>query len=156
MIKSLVTDVDGVLTDGGMYYSVDGKILKKFGAHDSDGLKLLEKTGVEVTAITADKRGFLISKKRMEHIGIKLTLITEETRYKWFKENYKMISTAFVGDGYHDKECLSSAILSFCPNSAPTIVKNSAKFVTRASGGEGVLLEVALKVIEWNEEHGIK
>ena len=65
MIKRLVTDIDGVMTDGGFYYTQDGKVMKKFGPHDNDGIKMLAAAGIKTYAITADKRGFLLQKNAL-------------------------------------------------------------------------------------------
>ena len=59
---NFILDVDGVFTDGTFYYSKKGKIYKKFGPHDSDGIKIIKKH-FNTSLISADKRGFEISKK---------------------------------------------------------------------------------------------
>ena len=61
MIKHVLFDVDGVFTDGCFYYSAQGKIIKVFGPHDGDGIKLLRALGLTISAISADQRGFSIS-----------------------------------------------------------------------------------------------
>ena len=62
-IKNLILDVDGVFTTGQFLYTINGKVAKVFGAHDNDGIKL-SKPYLNIHAITADKRGFNITKKR--------------------------------------------------------------------------------------------
>ena len=61
--KNLIIDIDGVMTDGKFYYSVDGKILKAFGADDHDALSILKKY-MNIIFVTGDKKGFKISKKK--------------------------------------------------------------------------------------------
>lgn len=60
-MKNLVTDVDGVLTDGSFYYNETGKVLKKFGAHYSNSFKIIKSLNINICAISADKRGFGIT-----------------------------------------------------------------------------------------------
>ena len=77
-IKNFILDVDGVMTSGKFLYSTKGKIYKEFGAHDSDGLKILSKY-INIEFITADRRGLGISKSRIsKDMGFKLTLVPEE------------------------------------------------------------------------------
>ena len=88
-MKKLVflLDVDGVMTSGQFLYSQDGKEYKVFGPHDNDGLKLI-KDKVTIKFITADKRGFAITKKRIvDDMGFELDLVCEKNRFKYIKEN---------------------------------------------------------------------
>ena len=147
-MKKLITDVDGVLTDGKFYYSEHGKYSKKFGPHDSDGIKILKKLGIEVIAISADKRGFSITKKRLSDMGVEIYNISEKERFDWYKENEIKNETIFIGDGLFDIKVLKYCKYSFSPNNAPDIVKKNAKYITKTNGSEGVLLEVALWVLK--------
>tara|TARA_B100000287_G_C20552248_1_gene748952 strand:- start:23 stop:265 length:243 start_codon:yes stop_codon:yes gene_type:complete len=71
-----ILDVDGVLTTGQFIYSNKGKVYKVFGPHDNDGLSLINKL-ISISFVTADKRGFEISKKRIvEDMGYNLELVT--------------------------------------------------------------------------------
>ena len=148
MFRYLISDVDGVLTDGGFYYSEQGKILKKFGPHDSDGFKILKSKGIESIAITADKRGFEISKKRLSDMDIPCFLVPAEIRYQWISEKFNITDTIFVGDGYFDIECIEKVALGIAPQNAPHIVKQAADFVTESHGGNGVILEIALELMK--------
>lgn len=148
MIEKLVTDVDGVLTDGKFTYSVDGKIYKQFGPHDSDGIKIIQDEGINIIAITADKRGFGISEKRLKDLGIELHLVREKERLKWFKENTNPKKTVFVGDGLFDIPLMKICLVSFAPINAIDLVKKFATHVINSKGGEGVLLEIAFKLLE--------
>ena len=84
-------DVDGVMTTGQFHYSKDGKEYKVFGPHDSDGLKLL-RDKISIRFITADERGFPISKKRIvDDMGFELELVSEQERFEYIKKNYCII-----------------------------------------------------------------
>jgi YrbI family 3-deoxy-D-manno-octulosonate 8-phosphate phosphatase len=142
--KNFVTDVDGVLTDGGFYYNEVGKVLKKFGPHDSDGFKIIKSLNLNVCAISADKRGFPITKKRLSDMNIPIFLVSEQERFDWVNSRYNLEETIFVGDGFHDIKLLSACGLGFSPNNSPSTVKEAARIVTKTGGGNGVILEIAL------------
>ena len=91
MIKKpsyIVLDVDGVMTSGKFLYSSKGKIFKEFGAHDNDGIKLVKKF-FKIQFITADKRGYSISKKRIvDDMKQTLNLISERDRYDYLDKKF--------------------------------------------------------------------
>lgn len=147
IIDELITDVDGVLTDGKYFYSDKGKVLKQFGPHDSDGFKIIKSLGIRVTAISADHRGFSITKKRLNDMGIEVHLVPEKDRLNWMKKKCFLDSTAFVGDGLYDAAVMKVCALSFAPSNALDITKNVASYVTKAGGGNGVIFEVGMELL---------
>ena len=151
MIKRLVTDCDGVITDGGFFYSEEGKVYKKFGPHDSDGIKMLRASGIEVFAISGDKRGFPITKKRCKDMGVDLQLVSEAERFAFINNIHGFEGTAFVGDGYYDAPCLEAVERGYAPADSTQHARKLADVVTEAGGGRGVLLEVALDILEYNK-----
>ncbi len=142
MITKLVTDVDGILTDGMHYYTKDGKVIKAFASHDADAVKLFRKFGIDVVAITADARGFDISKIRLDGMQIPLQLVKEEDRSNWFERECNAAVTAFVGDGLWDVPLLKKAAMSFTPFDAVIEARLAAMHILPTAGGRGVLLEV--------------
>jgi len=148
MIKTLVTDIDGVMTDGGFYYTEDGKVMKKFGPHDNDGIKMLREAGIEVYAITADKRGFPITKKRLDDMNVPLTLVTEKERLSYIEKTHGFEGTAFVGDGWHDAASLKACERGYAPEDATSAAIFHADHKVPMKGGTGVLLAVALHILE--------
>lgn len=147
MIKKLVLDVDGVLTDGKAIYSNLGKIYKVFGPHDKDGLKLI-KTYVDIQFISADKLGFPITHTRIvkdwKFPESCLHLVSEETRMQWFLDNCDLDTTAFMGDGIHDALILSKVKCGIAPANARVEAKSAAKYVTPSKSGEGAVLDACL------------
>ena len=85
--KIFIIDVDGVMTDGKFYYTKQGKIMKCFGADDNDALKLLSQF-MKIRFVTGDKRGFLITKKRIKDMKFDLDLVSTLQRIKWMKQRY--------------------------------------------------------------------
>ena len=142
-LDNFVLDVDGVLTDGTFFYSEKGKIMKKFGPHDADGLKLISDL-IKVEFISADKRGFLISERRVNDMGFDLTLVQEQDRENYIKKNYSIENLVFMGDGYFDTNIVEMAALGIAPNNALDQVKKVANFVTKNNGGNGAVFEACI------------
>ena len=141
-----ILDVDGVLTTGHFFYSENGKILKVFGAHDNDGLKLLSNE-VDIRFITADKRGYSITKKRVsEDMGFELELVTENDRYKYLDNKYGLKNIIYMGDGIYDAPIIEDCLYGIAPNSARIEAKKVADFVTLSNAGNGAVLDACLKI----------
>jgi 3-deoxy-D-manno-octulosonate 8-phosphate phosphatase (KDO 8-P phosphatase) len=100
-ISNVIFDVDGVLTDGTFFYSIDGKILKRFGSHDAQAIKRCS-SFFNLQLISADKKGFEISKLRAEHLGLPITLVPEDLRSGWISNNFIREETALVVDSFSD------------------------------------------------------
>lgn len=143
-IKMLITDVDGVMTDCGMYYSQKNDELKKFNTRDGMGVQLLQENGIKVAIIT--KEDTQIVKQRAKKLKIdelyqgiddKLRILEE------IKDKYSLDYTeiAYIGDDINDVPVLEKVGLSFCPNDAVDDVKNICKIIAKEKGGNGVLRE---------------
>ena len=98
---NLLIDIDGVMTTGQFLYSEKGKAFKVFGPHDADGLKII-RDKINILFISADKRGFPISKKRIGDMKYKIELVPDGSRYEWIKDNFGFENTIFIGDGIPD------------------------------------------------------
>ena len=139
-------DVDGVMTTGQFLYSQDGKEYKVFGPHDNDGLKLI-KDKVTIKFITADKRGFPITKKRIvDHMGLEVKLVSEEDRFEYIKNKYGFQNLIYMGDGYHDAKILKECMFGIAPNNARKEARYVADFVTESNSGEGAVLDACLEI----------
>jgi 3-deoxy-D-manno-octulosonate 8-phosphate phosphatase (KDO 8-P phosphatase) len=147
--KYLVFDVDGVFTTGPFLYTVEGKFAKIFGPHDNDGIKIIRKK-IKIRAVSADKRGFGISKKRIQQdMKIPLSLIDEANRLNWFKNTFKNLKEViYMGDGIHDAEIFNVVGYSIAPSNAFYTTRNKADFVTKSRSGEGAVAEACLHVLE--------
>jgi len=147
-IKHFVLDVDGVLTDGTFWYSDEGKILKRFGPDDSDAIHLL-KPYAEVLAISGDKRGFPISKKRVEEdMGLPLFQVSTFDRVSWMKERYDLDEVAYMGDGIFDAMVFAKVGYSIAPANASKAVQAHADYVTQTKGGGGAVAEACFHLLE--------
>ena len=150
-IKMLLTDCDGCLTDGGMYYSEYGDELKKFNTRDGVGFDLLKKNGIIVGIITSEN--VKLNYRRAEKL--KLDILETGCMDKLAKviqiceeRNISMKQVAYIGDDINDIELLKSVGIACCPADAISEVKNIVKIITKAAGGHGVIREVAERILE--------
>lgn len=151
-LTNAVFDVDGVFTDGSFLYDESGKKFKRFGAHDSDGLKLLKEHNFKMLAITADARGFDISNRRLQDMGVKLELVRENNRFEFISQRFDLGETVFVADGIWDAKLLSVCKLGIAPANATNFAKSSADIILKRKGGDGAVLEAVEIILNYN--HG--
>ena len=145
---NFILDVDGVLTTGRFFYSSEGKRLKEFGPHDSDGLNLLRHQ-LAISFITADELGFNISRKRIvDDMGYPLRLAKEKDRLAFLSDNYDLQRTIYMGDGYHDAPILEICHCGIAPNNARIEAKRTADYITPSNAGEGAVLDACLYIKE--------
>lgn len=152
-IKMFLTDCDGTLTDGGMYYSANGEEMKKFNTRDGAGLRMLKERGIITGIITGESSE--IVRRRAEKLGIdelhlgisdKLTLVTNLcTKYGIITKN-----VAYIGDDMNDYEVLRNVGLSFSVADGVAEVKTAATVVTQAQGGDGAVREAAELTLKYN------
>lgn len=148
-IKLFLTDVDGVLTDGGMYYTESGDEFKKFNTRDGMGFELLRKAGIKTGIITSEntqivtrraakiKADYLYQGKRD---GGKLAAAVEICE----KEGIEISEVAYIGDDLNCIGLLEKVGLAACPADAVAEVKNILGIqVLSAKGGEGCVRELA-------------
>lgn len=146
--KNFILDVDGVFTDGKFHYSVDGKVVKVFGDADNDALSLI-KDRLHIEMVSGDKRGFPITKKRInEDMGYPLTLVSTFQRFDWIKERFNPEETIYMGDGIYDPLVFAGVGYSIAPANAFFNTKNYANFITSSNGGSGAVAEAVVHVIE--------
>tara|TARA_B110000263_G_C15010123_1_gene374632 strand:+ start:39 stop:500 length:462 start_codon:yes stop_codon:yes gene_type:complete len=143
-----ILDVDGVLTTGQFLYSISGKSYKVFGPHDNDGLKML-KDKIKIKFITADKRGFQITKNRIvDDMGFELDLVSEIDRFNYLKEKYGFSNLIYMGDGYHDAKILKESFFGISPKNARIEARECANYITDSNSGEGAVLDACLQIKE--------
>ena len=144
-IKLFLSDVDGVLTDAGMYYTENGDELKKFSTYDGMGLKILQNKGIKVGIITSEDRE--LNKRRAKKLNLnfdfhgavnKLDVITRLCK----KENIELSQVAYIGDDLNCLSLLSNVGYPACPSNAVKEIKSIPNIIQLSkSGGEGVVRE---------------
>lgn len=147
MITHFISDVDGCLNDGRIYWGADGqKPFKAFGNYDHDGVKLL-RDHVKLVFISADKHGWDILYSRIvDHMKCELHYVTEKERYS-FVEKYGFENVAFMGDGIHDAPVIKAARLGIAPAQARPEATRVADYVTKSAGGEGAYLDASIYIM---------
>lgn len=144
----LILDVDGVMTTGQFLYSENGKEYKVFGPHDNDGIKLIQEK-IKVVFISADKRGFAITKKRIvEDMNQELFMVSEAERLEFIDNNYGLANTIYMGDGYYDANILQRCFYGIAPQNARVEAKNAANYITPSRSGEGAVLDACLHILK--------
>lgn len=144
-IRLLGVDVDGVLTDGRLWYGADGEALKAFHVHDGLGLKRLLAAGVEVVIITA-RRSVMVD-RRLDDLGISTRIQGCTNKGKALTELAQAAGltreqVAFVGDDLPDLAAFAAAGVCIAVANAQPPVLAAAHWVTRASGGQGAVREI--------------
>ena len=145
--KIFILDVDGVLTDGGFYYSSVGKIMKKFGADDNDALSLL-RPYMDIIFVTGDRKGFDISNRRVKDMHFKLELVSTIKRIEWIKEHYIPEETIYMGDGIFDPYVMREVGYSIATADADLRAKENANYITERTGGHRAVAEACLHILE--------
>ncbi len=145
-IKLAIFDIDGVLTDGTLYYGAEGEFIKPFNVKDGVGFGLLQSNGVAVAVITAKESAPLA--QRMKDLKVKHFFpgCHDKTAvYERLKQQLSVIDeeVAYVGDDVLDLPVMNTVGLAIAPADAYPLVKQAAKVVTEAKGGQGVAREVA-------------
>jgi len=145
-IKILLTDVDGVLTDGGMYYSNKGDVMKKFHARDGMAISLLKKNGIPTVIVTKEKTMIVkqwakkMNIKKLYDGVIKKEQIIEKICHEF---KVKVEEIAFIGDDVNDVKLLKKVGLAAMPNDGIKQLRIICDYRCKACGGEGVLRETA-------------
>jgi 3-deoxy-D-manno-octulosonate 8-phosphate phosphatase (KDO 8-P phosphatase) len=144
-IKLLILDVDGVLTDGRLFFDNQGNEYKCFHARDGHGLKMLRQSGVEVAVISGRSSGSVAL--RMQSLGIEYVYQGHENKRAAFGEilntlNLTAEQTAHVGDDLPDLPILTQVGFAIAVQDANFAVKNYADWCTAAGGGFGAVREV--------------
>ena len=146
--KYLIIDVDGVMTTGAFHYSEKGKVTKVFGPHDNDGLKIVKKF-FNIIFVTADKKGFKISRKRIvDDMGFKLKLVSEANRFDFIQKKFGFENTIYIGDGIHDAKILKKSKLGICPSNARVEAKKNCNLVVKSRSGEGAVLDSCILIMK--------
>lgn len=150
-IRLFATDVDGVLTDAGMYYSDSGDELKKFNTRDGMGIKLLQQAGL-LTALVTQEATKLVARRAEKlaipevHQGVmdKLAVLREMAS----RHGMTLQEVAYMGDDINDLAALRVVGFSAAPADALPAVRKAVTYVCRAKGGAGAVREVAEMILE--------
>lgn len=145
-IKVFLTDCDGCLTDGGMYYSEKGDELKKFNTKDGMAFSLLRKAGFKIGVVTGEKAD--LNRRRFSKLKVdfycpdcrdKLSAVSDICS----QLGLSLDNVLYIGDDLNDLELLKAVGYSCCPANAQPEVKAVVDYIAARKGGDGVIREVA-------------
>lgn len=155
-VSLLLLDVDGVQTDGGLYYSESGDEFKKFNVRDGIAIKRAIAHGVEVGIISHSLNNRMVE-QRCRTLGITRVYVGLRDKLKVYEEwldeiNVGVEETAFIGDDVNDFKIMKRVGLSACPSDAVPAIKEIASVVLNTKGGNGVVREFVDMFIMSDEE----
>lgn len=149
-IRLVLTDVDGVLTDGGVFYGKDGEVLKRFNIRDGMGVERLREYGVEVGIITGEQSESVV--RRAEKLRIEMVHLYCKDKPAALREiigthRYQPEEIAYIGDDVNDIEVMKLVGLAGSPGDGLPQVREVAHYVCRRPGGHGAFREFAEMII---------
>ena len=150
-VRLVITDVDGVLTDGGLYYGPDGECLKRFHARDGLGVRLLQQAGIHVAVLSG--RDCPALRRRLTDLGITeavLGRVDKRAALSGIMERCGVVAeeVAFIGDDIPDMEVFGLCGVSVTVGDAPDYVKARADLVLESMGGHGAFRELVDEILE--------
>ncbi len=145
-IKLIVLDIDGTLTDGGIYLTESGEEFKKYNTKDGMGIKRLIKKGMHVAFISASKSVKSVT-RRAEMLGVEYCYVGEDPKpsilERWLEDLHLDYSQVlFMGDDINDLEVMQKAAISVCPADASPAVQKIADLVLTRKGGDACFREL--------------
>ena len=152
-IKLFLSDVDGTLTDAGMYYGENSEEFKKFNTHDGKGFDLLKKAGIKTGLITSENTKIVsdrAKKLKVDYLyqGLECADKLEIANEICKKENISISEVAYVGDDTNCKDLLVNVGLCACPNNALDEIKNIPNIIKLSKcGGNGAVREFIEKIL---------
>lgn len=153
MIKAFGMDIDGTMTDGGVYVDCEGKETLKFYRRDGNGISLLKEAGIFVFAITSESIGFPAAhrcKKLDIPVFCAIKNKVEIIDKLLLERNICWKEFAYIGDDINDLEVLKKAGISACPADAENEIIESHRACTK-DGGKGAVREFSNFILKYNE-----
>ena len=144
LIRLIAFDVDGVMTDGGLYFSDSGEEFKRFNSRDGQGLKMLRASGVEIALITG--RTSRCVEARAKNLGIEHVFQGVENKLETMvkllnKLKLSRDAAAYMGDDVVDLTVMRHVGLAITVPDSPKLVRENSDYVTQLSGGHGAVRE---------------
>lgn len=148
--KLILTDIDGVWTDGGMYYDEMANEIKKFNTSDSAGVLYCKKLNIKVGVITGENTKIVAN--RCKKLGIDIIYQGSKNKLKDATEiceklNISLNEVAYIGDDLTDYHLLKEVGFSGCPDNAQDFIKKAVSFVGKTRGGEGAFREFVEEIL---------
>lgn len=149
--KLVITDIDGVWTDGGMYYTAEGDMMKKFSVRDGWGVAMLRQHGIETVIMTGENMQIVVQRamklriKEHCYIGVRNKLKLAEQLCA--ELHLSLQDIAFIGDDINDLPLLRAVGFSAAPADASDYIQKEVDYVTNRKGGQGAFREFVEKIL---------
>ena len=153
-IRLLAMDVDGVLTDGGMYYGENGEELKKFNTRDGQGVALVREAGLKTAILTRESTPIVTRRAAKLRVDdVQMGVLDKLTALRGIAERHRLglDEVAYIGDDVNDYEVLCHVGLAVAVRDATRLPRSVAHYVTDAKGGEGAVRELCELIL--NAQH---
>ncbi len=144
MIKMIIMDIDGTLTDGKIYIGSEGEVMKAFNVKDGLGIRKLLVNGIVPVIITGRKSKIAAYRaKELNITEVHQGISDKVSELKRVCEKYQLTlnEVAYIGDDENDLECIKLCGYSGCPADAVNDVKKVVNFISKLNGGEGAVRE---------------
>lgn len=154
-IKLIILDVDGTMTDGGMYYTAEGDTMKKFNVKDGMGIVLLKKAGFKVAVMTSEDSPIAASRaKKLNFDATVLGCRNKTDAVKLLAEDFELglEEIAFMGDDVNDYHAMNTVGYSACPADAVDAIKSIADYSCQRKAGHGAVREFAEMILRTHEK----
>lgn len=158
MLKYLVIDVDGTMTDGGIYYDENGNELKKFNTKDAAGFFAAHKAGIEILVLTG--RECKATERRMKELKVDFLHQNIKNKMEFLKDfigsrNITKEEIGYIGDDLNDLPPMTLTGFVGCPADSCAEVREKADYVSSLKGGEGAVRDIVEFILrksgEWEE-----
>ena len=153
-IKLVITDVDGVLTDGGLYYTQEGLVMKKFNVKDGMATRRLKEFGFQCGIISSDGPDLIEARNKRLKMDFLITGTwskLEKLKEICEEKNLMLENVAYLGDDINDLDIINGVGFSASPSDAVDSVLCSVDYVCKRKGGDGVFREFAELIISANK-----
>lgn len=150
-IKLIILDIDGVLTDGFLFYDEKGGISKRFSVRDGLGIRILQESHISIVFLSGGSSG--ASEERAKQLNVEKCITNVKDKEKDLKKiqknlGFKKEETLFVGDDINDLVVKDSVNLLVAPNNASNFLKRKAHLILKNNGGDGAIRELAERVLD--------
>ncbi|MCC5944986.1 MAG: HAD-IIIA family hydrolase [Bernardetiaceae bacterium] len=156
VVKVIISDVDGVLTDGGIIYDSQGNESKRFHVRDGLMMKHIQSLGFKVGVITG--RDSSVVRKRCEELGLAFHYHGIKDKIQCYEKikatyNFSDVEVAYIGDDWNDLSLLQRVGFSAAPVDAAEAVRKSVDFLLHSKGGEGAFRELAEYILKSQNQY---
>ena len=150
-IRLIILDIDGVLTDGSLFFNHEGKVSKRFSVKDGLGIRMLQSNLIKVVFLSGGTGG--ASEQRARQLNIEICKINIKDKNEELNKIQKDLGikkeeTLFVGDDINDLVVKDSVNLLITPNDASKLIRRKADLILKNNGGDGAIRELAEKILD--------